>query len=85
MQQGTKLFVSGSSWECSTFLGDHFDYGTTEDELRTCAQEHDLQTAPKVFLDGKSGPITEVETPLVENIVAPENNIFDALSLRTAG
>jgi hypothetical protein len=32
-------------------------------------------TAPTVFLDGRSVPITEVETPAF-NVVLPANNIF---------
>ena len=35
----------------------------------------DVQVAPTVTVDGKSVPVTEVETPLL-NIVLPADNIF---------
>jgi hypothetical protein len=59
----------GSSVECSTFEG------TTEAELRECARETDVQAAPTVTLDGRSVPIAEAETPLL-NIVLPADNLF---------
>ena len=71
VKPGTKLFVAASTFECSTFEGN----GTTEAELRTCARESDVQEAPPVTLDGRSVPIVEVETPLL-NIVLPADNIF---------
>jgi hypothetical protein len=71
VKPGTKLFVAGSTFECSTFEGN----GTTEAELRDCAITSDVQVAPTVTLDGKSVTVTEVETPLL-NIVLPADNIF---------
>ena len=71
VKPGTKIFVAANSFECSTFEGN----GTTEAELRTCARNGDVQVAPTVAVDGKSVPVTEVETrPL--NIVVPADNIF---------
>jgi hypothetical protein len=72
VKPGTKIFVVGSSIECSTFEG----HGTTETALRTCARESDVQAAPTVKVDGKSVTVTEVETPLL-NIVLPAGNIFE--------
>jgi hypothetical protein len=72
VKPGTKIFVVASSFECSTFEGN----GTTEAQLRACARETDVQVAPRVTLDGKTLPVSEVETPLL-NIVLPEGNIFD--------
>jgi hypothetical protein len=69
VKSGTKIFVVGSSVECSTFEG------TTEAELRECARETDVQAAPTVTLDGRSVPIAEAETPLL-NIVLPADNLF---------
>jgi hypothetical protein len=70
IKSGTKMFVVGSSVECSTFEGN----GTTETELRDCARESD-QVRPSVTLDGSPLSLKEAETPLL-NIVLPENNIF---------
>ena len=39
----------------------------------------DVQVAPTVTVDGKSVPVTEVETPLL-NIILPADNIFGAAS-----
>jgi hypothetical protein len=72
VKPGTKLFVAGFTAECSTFEGN----GTTEAELRTCARKSDLQAAPTVTLDGRSVPLAEAETPLL-NIVLPAGNLFD--------
>jgi hypothetical protein len=71
VKSGTKIFVVGHSVECSTFEGN----GTTEAELRECARETDVQAAPTVTLDGRSVPIAEAETPLL-NIVLPADNLF---------
>ncbi|HWH99590.1 MAG TPA: hypothetical protein VNT27_04610 [Propionibacteriaceae bacterium] len=68
---GSKIFVAASSVECSTFEGN----GTTEAELRKCARDADADVAPSVTVDGRSVPVTEVETRLL-NIVLPEGNIF---------
>jgi len=71
VKSGTKIFVAASSFECSTFEGN----GTTEGQLRTCARQSDLKTAPSVTVDGHSVPVTEAETGLM-NIVLPADNIF---------
>ena len=71
VKPGTKVFIAASSFECSTFEGN----GTTEAQLRTCARLSDVQVAPTVIVDGKSVPVAEVETPLL-NIVLPADNIF---------
>jgi hypothetical protein len=71
VKSGTKIFVIASSVECSTFEGT----GTTETELRACARQTDVQVAPSVTIDGKSVPVAEVQTQLL-NIVLPTNNIF---------
>ncbi len=72
VKPGTKVFVAASSVECSTFEGDE----TTEAELRACAREGDVPVAPTVSVDGKSVPVAEVETPLL-NIVLPAGNLFE--------
>jgi hypothetical protein len=75
VRSGTKVFVTANTFECSTFDGDHSGFGTTEAELRACARQNDVHVAPTVTIDGKSVPVTEVETrPL--NIVLPAGNIF---------
>jgi hypothetical protein len=71
VKPGTKVFIAARSVECSTFEGN----GTTEAELRTCAREGDVQVTPTVTVDGRSVPVAEVETPLL-NIVLPADNIF---------
>jgi hypothetical protein len=71
VKPGTQIFVAANSVECSTFEGN----GTTDAELRTCARNGDVQVAPTVAVDGKSVPVTEAETPLL-NIVLPADNIF---------
>jgi hypothetical protein len=75
VKPGTKIFVTASSWECSTVPGDDGGPGLTEDQLRACARDKDVKKAPTVTLDGSSVPITEVETQLF-NIVLPAGNIF---------
>jgi hypothetical protein len=72
VKPGTKLFIAGSTVECSTFEG----HGSTEAELRTCARESDGQVAPTVTLDGRSVSVAEAETPLL-NIVLPADNLFE--------
>lgn len=71
VKPGTKMFVAATSFECSTFEGN----GTTEAELRTCARQSDVQVAPAVTVDGKSVPVGEVETPLL-NVTLPADNLF---------
>ena len=80
VKPGTKIFVSASSFECSTIPGDDGGPGLTEDQLRTCATDLNLlvsPTAPKVTLDGRPVTITKVVTS-TQQIVLPENNIFGA-------
>jgi hypothetical protein len=71
VKSGTKIFVIANSVECSTFEGN----GKTEAALRACARATDVQVAPTVTVDGKSVPVTEVETPLLI-ITLPADNIF---------
>jgi hypothetical protein len=72
---GTGLFEVGSSFECSSFPGDHGTFGTTFQELLTCARQSDVQVAPIVTLDGSTVSLSEVQTgPL--NIVLPADNIL---------
>lgn len=73
VKPGTKLFIIGQSFECSTFEGN----GTTEAELRTCAREADAQVAPTITVDGVAAPVAEVETPLL-HLVLPADNVFGA-------
>ena len=72
VKPGTKIFVTANSVECSTFEGN----GTTDAELRTCARIGDVKLAPTVTVDGKSVPVTEVETSLL-NITLPADNILE--------
>ena len=71
VKPGTKIFEIASSFECSTIEGD----GTTEAELRTCAEHMDAQTAPSVTVDGHAVSVKGVETGLM-HIVLPADNIF---------
>jgi hypothetical protein len=77
VKPGTRLFIAGYSAECSTWEGN----GTTEAELRQCA--HDAvadavgDVAPPVTVDGRALPLEAVDTPLMEDIVLPADNIFD--------
>ena len=71
VKPGTKILVAASSVECSTLEGN----GTTEAELRACAEQNDAQTAPSVTVDGQPVPVKEVETPPM-HIVLPADNIF---------
>jgi hypothetical protein len=72
VKPGTKILVAATSVECSTFE----QQGTTETELRECARESDVESAPPVTVDGMSVALTETETRLLD-IVLPANNIFD--------
>lgn len=71
VKTGTKVFVTASSFECSTFEGN----GTTERQLRDCAEKADVQTPPTVTLDGARVSVHEVETRLLR-ITLPANNLF---------
>jgi hypothetical protein len=75
VKPGTKIFVIGFTWECSTFDNDHPGYGATESELRKCARAMDNQTAPLVTLDRRPISLTEVETGLLP-ITLPDVNLF---------
>ena len=78
VKPGTKIFVIANSVECSTFEGDDNPPSPppwTEAQLRDCARDNDVQQAPSVTVDGKSVPVTEAETPLL-NIVLPADNLF---------
>ncbi|HKE75719.1 MAG TPA: hypothetical protein VKB57_19015 [Acidimicrobiales bacterium] len=68
---GSPLFITGSSVECSTFEGN----GTTEAELRACAREFDLKTAPSITFDGRPLTVLEVETALMQ-ITLPADNFL---------
>jgi hypothetical protein len=72
VRPGTKIFVAASSVECSTFEEPDL---TTEAELQACAKQMDVPAAPTVTLDGRSVPVTETETGLL-NIVLPADNLF---------
>src|SRR5690242_16173419 len=73
VRPGTRVFVVASSVECSTFEGD----GTTEAELRACAEQSDAASAPSVTVDGRPIPVSGVETPVL-NLVLPADNIIGA-------
>jgi hypothetical protein len=76
VKRGTKIFVAGSTFECSSFIaGDHVGFGTTEAELRKCARQNDAQVAPEVTVDGRSVTLTAVETRLLR-IHLPSDNVF---------
>ncbi|GAA2164098.1 hypothetical protein FHX52_2226 [Humibacillus xanthopallidus] len=70
VKPGTKIFIVGYSYECSTFEGN----GSTEAELRACARENS-PTESVVRLDGEPVPVTEAETPLLP-ITLPSDNLF---------
>ena len=85
VKRGTRIFVAASTWECSTFAGDHFDFGTTEPELRECARQNDAGAAPTVMVDGRPVPVRGVETQLL-SIDLPADNIFGVTGVdRTGG
>jgi hypothetical protein len=71
VKPGTRILVAANSFECSTFENN----GTTDAELRTCAQQNDLQSAPPVTVDGRAVQVREVETALLD-VVLPADNIF---------
>lgn len=71
VKPGTKIYITASSFECSTIEGN----GTTEAQLRACARQNDAQSAPSVTLDGKVVPVAEVETGAL-NVTLPADNIF---------
>ena len=71
VKPGTRILVAANSVECSTFEGN----GTTDAELRTCARQGDLQSAPPVTVDGRTVQVNEAESALLE-IVLPADNLF---------
>ena len=72
VERGTKIFVVAWSTECSTFEGN----GTTEAELRACAEAADQGIRTHTIkVDGQSVPVSEVETGLL-TIHLPEEHIF---------
>ena len=73
VKPGTKIFVAAASAECSTFEP---PFPTNKAGLRTCARGMDVQVAPIVTVDGKSVPVTEMETSLL-NITLPADNILE--------
>jgi hypothetical protein len=75
VKPGTKIFVAASTFECSTFAGDTPGVAATEGELRACARQNDVQSAPTVTVDGGSVAVAEVETRLLQ-IALPADNIF---------
>jgi hypothetical protein len=79
VKPGTRIFVAANSVECSTFEGN----GTSDAELRSCARQGDVQSAPLVTLDGRAVQVGEAETALLE-IVLPADNLF-ALPAGTEG
>ena len=61
VKTGTKIFVSGSSAECSTFPNDCPGANATEGQLETAAKKLVDSSAPPVTLDGKPVAVTFVK------------------------
>jgi hypothetical protein len=83
VKPGTKIFVAGSSNECSTYPGDTCSGPTATDEtLKEQATSGDLAlvggAAPTMKLDGKDVPFTEVVPTTVQTNVLPAGNVFGA-------
>jgi hypothetical protein len=74
VRHGTKILFSGWTTECSTFEGN----GTTEAELRTCAQDTDAEISPSATFNGEPIQLSSVETKLLR-ISLPEDNIMKFL------
>jgi hypothetical protein len=82
VEAGTKIFVVGSSFECSTFdddcdndpPGSGLCNATTAPGLLECAKARNSQQ-PTIFVDGKSVTPTAVTTTM-PNLVLPEGNLF---------
>ena len=73
VKPGTKIFVVGSSFECSTFDNDCGRQdedpppgcdGTTADDLLRCARDMNDEDAPTITVDGQSVKVTPVETTM---------------------
>ena len=83
VKPGTKIFVVGSSFECSTFdddcdndpPGSGLCNATTAPGLLECAQVRDSKEAPTITVDGKPVKVSEVVVPSL-NIVLPNGNLF---------
>ena len=71
VRPGTKVLVPALVAECSTIEGD----GTTEAELRACAENLNQPSPPTVTLDGSAVAVTRVGTALLP-LVMPADNIF---------
>jgi hypothetical protein len=69
VKPGTRIFVAGSTVECSTFEG------ISEADLVECARESDAPEAPTVTLDGQPVSLTEVATD-VTPVTLPADNLF---------
>ena len=82
VEPGTKIFVVGSSFECSTFdndcdndpPGSGLCNATTAPGLLECAKARNSKE-PTIFVDGKSVKVTQVTTTM-PNLVLPEGNLF---------
>jgi hypothetical protein len=74
VKAGTKLFVVGWSTECSNIPNDT-DGGVNlaEPALRQCARDAVAKKKPKVTLDGRDVPLTEVETPALHPVLLADN------------
>jgi hypothetical protein len=83
VKPGTKIFVVGSSFECSTFdndcdndpPGSGLCDATTAPGLLECAQARDSKEAPTITVDGKPVKVSEVVVPSL-SIVLPDGNLF---------
>jgi hypothetical protein len=76
VEAGTKLFVVGFSFECSSIPGDDGEPPFTPKNLRECAVSLNKDKDPTVTLDGNTSvPLTGVVTPALK-IDLPEDNIF---------
>ena len=83
VEPGTKIFVVGSSFECSTFdddcdndpEGSGLCDATTAPGLLDCAKDRNSRQ-PAIFVDGKSVTPTEVTTTM-PNLELPEGNLFN--------
>jgi hypothetical protein len=82
VKPGTKIFVVGSSFECSTFDNDCGRQdedpppgcdGTTADDLLRCARDMNDEDAPTITVDGKSVKVTPVEITMPDLVLPPDN------------
>jgi hypothetical protein len=70
VKPGTRIFVAGSTFECST----PWEF-PPETDLQECARTNDAPEAPTVTLDGQPVSLTEVTTD-VTPVTLPEDNVF---------